>query len=75
MLKLFLKMHVLQPKHSKLSQKDAEELLEKYNLSISQLPRIDSSDPVIPKECKTGDIVKIERKDGEKTDVYLRVVV
>ena len=68
-------MHILQPKHSKLSQKDAEELLEKYNLSISQLPRIDSSDPVIPKECKTGDIVKIERKDGEKTDVYLRVVV
>ena len=37
-------MHTLQPKHSKLSKKDIQELLENYNISISQLPKIKKED-------------------------------
>ena len=64
-------MHVLQPKHIKLSEKDAEELLKKLNISKSQLPKIFSGDPALPEDCQIGDIIKIERPDS----VYYRVVV
>lgn len=68
-------MHILQPKHSKLSQKDSEELLKKYNISLAQLPKIDSEDAALPEGCKKGDVIKIERKEGDKINVYFRVVV
>jgi len=70
-LRLVRKMHVLQSKHTKLNKKQVEELLKKYNISLSQLPRISDKDPGLPEGCKTGDVVKIERKEGE----YFRVVV
>ncbi len=69
------KMHILQPKHSKLNEKDVEELLQKLNLSKSQLPKILSSDVALPEGCDIGTVVKIERKEGDKTNVYYRVVV
>lgn len=68
-------MHILQPKHSKLNEKDTEELLEKLNLSKSQLPKILSSDVALPEGCDIGDVIKIERKEGEKINIYYRVVV
>jgi DNA-directed RNA polymerase subunit H len=68
-------MHILQPKHSKISEKESEELLEKMNISKSQLPRILSTDPALPEGCEIGDIVKIERKEEDKTSTYFRVVV
>ena len=64
-------MHVLQSKHSKLSEKDSTELLEKLNISKSQLPKILSSDPGLPENCQIGDIIKIERKEG----TFFRVVI
>jgi DNA-directed RNA polymerase subunit H (RpoH/RPB5) len=69
-------MHALQPKHIKLNQKDAEKILEKYNISKAQLPKILKDDPVLPEECAVGDIIQIERQidDGESS-VYFRVVV
>ena len=66
-----LKMHVLQPKHIRLSDKDAEELLKKLNISKSQLPKIFLTDPALPEGCEIGDIIKIERTNS----VYYRVVV
>ncbi len=68
-------MHILQPKHIKLNGKDAEELLLKLNVSKAQLPKILSTDPMVPEDCAIGDIVKIERKDGDRTEIYFRVVV
>ena len=68
-------MHILQPKHSKLNQKEAEELLKKFNIVRAQLPRVLSNDPCLPDGCEVGDIVKIERKSDGKTEVYFRVVV
>ena len=69
-------MHILQPKHSKLSEKESKELLKKYNISITQLPKIRIIDPALPEGLKINDIIKIERKteSGEKT-FYYRVVV
>jgi DNA-directed RNA polymerase subunit H (RpoH/RPB5) len=64
-------MHILQPKHIKLNEKEAEALLKDMNISKSQLPKILSTDVALPEGCVVGDIVKIERKTG----VYHRVVV
>ena len=64
-------MHILQPKHSKLSKKEAEEFLKKLNISKAQLPKIFLNDPALPENCEIGDIIKIERAEG----TYFRVVI
>ena len=70
-------MHILQPKHTKLKEKEAEELLKEFNFSRAQLPKVFSDDPALPEGSEVGDIIKIERKDEEegKFNVYYRVVV
>ncbi|MFH1501013.1 MAG: DNA-directed RNA polymerase subunit RpoH/Rpb5 C-terminal domain-containing protein [archaeon] len=68
-------MHVLQPKHSKTSQKEAKEILQKLNISSSQLPKINVEDPALPEGCEEGDLIKIERKTDKGTVVYYRIVV
>jgi DNA-directed RNA polymerase subunit H (RpoH/RPB5) len=67
-------MHILQPKHTKLKPEEVKKLVEKYNVSVSQLPKIKQDDPAAPKDCVRGDVLKIERKDGEKINTYFRVV-
>ncbi len=64
-------MHILQPKHIKLNEKEVEELLKKLNISKAQLPKILSTDAALPEGCNVGDIIKIERRSG----IYFRVVV
>lgn len=68
-------MHILQPKHTKLKQEEVKKLLEKYNVSLSQLPKIKKEDPITPEGCDTGDVLKIERKEGDKINLYFRTVV
>ena len=70
-------MHILLPKHSKISKKEEDELLARLNISKTQLPKIKSTDPALPQDIKIGDIIKIERKslDGEKSFFYYRVVI
>ena len=68
-------MHILQPKHTKLNEKDSEELISELNISKAQLPKILSSDNSLPDNYIIGDIIKIERKEGEKTYLYYRVVI
>lgn len=69
--------HELVPKHIVLNEKEKEEVLKKYRVTLKQLPRILSSDPVVKAiGAKPGDIIKIIRKSpvaGES--VYYRVVV
>jgi len=67
-------MHALQPKHTKLNTDEAEKVLKKYNIALEQLPKISKKDPALPENCKTGDIVKIERK-GDATETVFRVVI
>jgi DNA-directed RNA polymerase subunit H len=68
-------MHTLQPKHKKLNEKEVEELLKKLNVSKAQLPKILSTDPALPEGCNVGDVIQIERKDEDRTEMYYRVVV
>ena len=68
-------MHILQPKHSKLNEKETEELLTKLNISKAQLPKILVSDTALPEDCQVGDVIKIERKTDGKLNLYYRAVV
>lgn len=67
-------MHILQPKHTKLKPDEVKKLLEKYGVSLSQLPKIKSKDHAIPENCVPGDIIKIERREEDKVNIYYRVV-
>jgi DNA-directed RNA polymerase subunit H (RpoH/RPB5) len=69
-------MHILQPKHAKLKPDELKTLLEKYRISVSQLPKIKSTDPCVPEGCQRGDVIKIEREgaDGKKQE-YHRVII
>lgn len=68
-------MHALQPKHTKLKPEEVKQLLEKYNISLSQLPKIKSTDSAAPEGSSPGDVLKIERKSEEGGSIYYRVVV
>jgi len=68
-------MHILQSKQSKLDEKETEKLLSELNISRSQLPKMLSSDPNLPEDSIVGDIIKIERKEEDKVNLYYRVVV
>ncbi len=69
-------MHIFQPKHTKLKPSEVDELLSKYNISLSQLPKMNSEDPALPEGCETGDVIKIERKgENDEIEVFFRVIV
>ncbi|HLC31850.1 MAG TPA: DNA-directed RNA polymerase subunit RpoH/Rpb5 C-terminal domain-containing protein [Candidatus Nanoarchaeia archaeon] len=68
-------MHILQPKHTKLKPDEVKVLVEKYNLSLSQLPKVLFTDPTLPEHSVAGDVIKIERKEDDGTKIYYRVVV
>ncbi len=69
--------HVLVPEHKKLSEKEKKALLEKFNITIKELPQILKTDPAIQGlNAKEGDIIMIKRNSptaGES--IYYRVVV
>ncbi|MCF7799098.1 DNA-directed RNA polymerase subunit H [Candidatus Woesearchaeota archaeon] len=54
--------HVLVPKHEKISDKEKEALLAKYNVSMKQFPKIPINDAALQgMDIKVGDIIKITR--------------
>jgi DNA-directed RNA polymerase subunit H len=69
--------HYLVPKLVILSEEEKKELLEKYKVSLSDLPKIKISDPALKNlNVKPGDVVKIIRNNpwiGE--EIYYRVIV
>lgn len=68
--------HVLVPKHEKVSEKEKTEILEKYDISLKQLPRISVNDPAIAHlDVDSGDLIKITRKSQTSgTFIFYRVV-
>ena len=68
-------MHTLQPKHTRLKAEEVKKLVEKYNISVSQLPVIKQEDPALPEGSVKGDVIKVERKEEEKIINDFRVVV
>ncbi len=69
--------HFLVPPHSKLSEAEKKQLLERYKVEVKDLPKILRSDPALVKiSCKPGDIIKIDRSSKTAgTSAYYRVVV
>ena len=67
----------LVPKHAKVSDKEKEDLLKKYQISLRELPKISVKDPAIRElKLKEGDVVKIVRDSQTSgTTVYYRGVV
>ena len=68
-------MHILQPKHTVLKKEEIYKLLEKFNISLSQLPKIKVTDAALPDNVSVGDVIKIERKEEDNINVFYRVVV
>ncbi len=69
--------HHLVPKHTKLSDSEAKKILAKHGITVKELPKILSTDPVVEElGAKPGDIIKIARtsKIAGKT-VYYRGVI
>lgn len=69
--------HSLVPKHELLDDKQKEEVLKKYGITLRQFPRMLETDPMaVMLAAKPGDVLKIARKSetaGETT--YYRVVI
>jgi len=69
--------HNLVPPHAKLSDKEKQDLLHHYNITIKELPMILIKDPAITTLIlKDGDIIKIVRpsRTAGEAIFYRRVV-
>jgi DNA-directed RNA polymerase subunit H len=68
--------HELVPEHTLLDPEAVEEVLQEYNVSKTNLPKIKQSDPALPDGAELGDVVRIER-DSRTTDraIVYRLVV
>ena len=54
--------HKMVPKHSKLSEAETKKLLETYQITVKELPKILKKDPILKNlSVKPGDVVKITR--------------
>ncbi|MBS3149895.1 DNA-directed RNA polymerase subunit H [Candidatus Woesearchaeota archaeon] len=73
-----IQKHILVSEHTKLSDSEKKELLEKYNVSLVQLPKIFKNDAAIKNlDLKVGDVVKIKRNSptaGEEFYFYRLVI-
>ncbi len=69
--------NILVPKHEVLNDKDAEKLIEFYNVTREELPKIKESDPALKGlNAKVRDIIKITRKSPSAgTAFYYRAVI
>ncbi len=69
--------HDLVPKHEILSDKDAKEVLDQYNITVAELPKIFKTDPAIRHlEPKPGAVVRITRPSMSAGEtVFYRTVV
>ncbi len=69
--------HKLVPKHVILSEEEKREVLEKYNVDETQLPKILHTDPVvIAIGAKPGQVLKIIRRSPTaKESIAYRIVV
>jgi DNA-directed RNA polymerase subunit H (RpoH/RPB5) len=64
-------IHELVPEHIKLSEKEKQELFEKYSITIAELPKIIIKDPAIRHlDIKIGDVIKIKRDSETAGEIY-----
>ena len=68
--------HELVPDHRVLDDETIEDVLEEYDITKTDLPKLQRLDPAAPDEASVGDVVEITR-DSRTTDqaVVYRLVV
>jgi len=68
--------HELVPDHNVLDEAEVEDVMEEYNISKTDLPKIKRKDSALPSEAEVGDVIEIIR-DSRTTDraVVYRLVV
>ncbi len=55
--------HDLVPKHEVVSEEEAEEVLEEFDIEAVKLPKLDKKDPVVKAiDAEPGDVVKVTRE-------------
>jgi len=72
-----LTQHFLVPQHIRLTDEQKKQMLNRFNISIKQLPMIKVTDPAIKEmNCKVGEVIQVRRNSptAKETDYY-RVVV
>lgn len=69
--------HILVPEHIKLSDEEKQKVLEQFNISVIQLPKIYTSDPALQDmDVKEGDVIRVKRISPTKGEAdFYRVVV
>ncbi|MHA1106925.1 MAG: DNA-directed RNA polymerase subunit H [Promethearchaeota archaeon] len=61
--KIDVLLHKLVPKHYLLTKEETKELLDKFKITVTDLPQMFEKDPVaIAIGAKEGDVVKIVRQ-------------
>jgi len=68
--------HELVPEHSLLDEDAVEDVLDEYDIERTDLPKIKRTDPALPDDAESGDVVKIVR-DSRTTDtaIVYRLVI
>ena len=69
--------HKFVPKHVKLTEEQAKEVLSKLNITLFQLPKILNTDPaIVMLDPKANEIIQIERDSATvgKSLFYRRVI-
>jgi DNA-directed RNA polymerase subunit H len=68
--------HELVPVHIILCQEERDKLLERYGITIKELPKITLNDPIVKSlNAKPGDVIKIIRHSIAGQSEYYRVVI
>ena len=69
--------HTFVPEHTKITEKEKEEIFKYHNITIKELPKILISDPAIRHlAVKENDVIKITRKSptAGKSEFYRGVI-
>ena len=69
--------HTLVPEHTVVEdESEIDAVLEEYDIKRTDLPKIKRTDPALPDEAATGDVIRIVR-DSRTTDqaVVYRLVI
>jgi DNA-directed RNA polymerase subunit H len=75
--KLDVSNHILVPEHVKCSETEKKALLKKYNVTISDLPKISINDAaIVDMNLEPGDVVKVTRESATAGEtIFYRVVI
>ncbi len=67
----------LSPQYKIMQKEEVDKLLEEYNVSLKDLPKIKLNDPAVKQlNANEGDVIEINRKSATAGEYnYYRVVV